>query len=148
MEPISRLVMVTPFNSDIVSLSEDEQLVLLRGCVLCQITREVENGSTRSKNDWKSCKEELGCPIDIFTIDKVDAATAEAIERQAPAVCARTTDGRVIRLMAEDELARCRGSVRDFRGRLLYRLAAVGLTLGPSVGGVSGANSRPPRPAQ
>ena len=77
----------------------------------------------------------------------VSVTTAEAIERQAPAVCARTADGRVIRLMTEDELARCRGSVRDFRGRLLYRLAALGLSLGAGAGGAGGTNSRPPRPA-
>lgn len=142
MEPIARLIMVTPFDSSIASLSADEQLVRLRGCVLCQITRDVDNGSTRTKPEWKNCKEEFGCAIDIFTIDRIDSAIAEAIENQAPAVCARTQNGRVIRLMAEDELARCRGSVPDFRGRLMYRLAAVGLSIGPP----GASSSRPPRP--
>lgn len=143
MEPIARLIMVTPFDSSIASLKADEQLVRLRGCVLCQITRDLDNGSTRAKPEWKSCKEEFGCPIDVVTLDRIDAAIAEAIENQAPAVCAKTQDGRVIRLMAEDELARCRGSVPDFRGRLMYRLAAVGLAIGTPVS----SPSRPPRPS-
>lgn len=142
MEPIARIIMVTPFDSSIVSLSADEQLLLLRGCVLCQITRDLDNGSTRIKPEWKSCKEEFGCPIDIYTFDRIDFVIAEAIENQAPAVCAKMQNGRIIRLMAEDELARCRGSVPDFRGRLMYRLAAVGLTIGTP----SSSPSRPPRP--
>lgn len=129
MERIKRLIMVTPFDSSIASLSVDEQLVLLRGCVLCQITRDVAGGSTRSKSEWKSCKAELGCVIDVLTVDKIDSATAQAIENSAPAVCAETASGKVLRLMAEEELARCRGSVPDFRGRLFYRLAAAGLTI-------------------
>ena len=78
MEPIARLIMVTPFDSSIASLSADEQLVRLRGCVLCQITRDLDNGSTRTKPEWKSCKEEFGCAIDILTIDRIDSAIAEA----------------------------------------------------------------------
>ncbi len=125
---ITKLVMVTPFKSSITSLSEEEQLLMLKGCVLCQITRDVEAGSVRSKAEWRSCKVELGLPIEVLTIDAVPAHVLRMMGRP-PVVCAVFGDDEVVTLLDGTTLARCRGSVADFRGRLLYRIAAFDLEI-------------------
>jgi hypothetical protein len=125
---ISKLVMVTPFKSSITTLSEEEQLLMLKGCVLCQITRDVDAGSTRSKAEWRSCKAELGLPIEVLTVDTVPQHVAIVMGRP-PVVCAVLEDESVVALLDGPSLARCRGSVADFRGRLLYRIAALDLAI-------------------
>jgi len=135
--------MITPFSSDIVGLGADEQLVLLKGCVLCQITRDLANGSTRNKPEWKSCKGELGVTIDVVTLDRADASLLERIARDPPAVFARTTEGTWHLLLDKLGLERCRGSVGDFRGRLMFRLAQLGLAL-PATSSRRGGSSTPP----
>jgi len=125
---IEKLIMVTPFGSGIASLSEEEQLVLLKGCVLCQITRDLDNGSTRSKTDWRACKAELGVEVAIYTLDRADAHLLDVIGHEAPAVCA-LAEGEYHLLLDQAVLARCKGSVADFRGRLGFRASALGLDL-------------------
>lgn len=127
-EPIVRL-QITPFDSSVADLDRDEQLVLLKGCVLCQITRDVDNESTRNKPEWKSCKAELGVPIEVFTMDRVDARLLSAMDGGPPAVFGITESDGVVLLLDRDALERCRGSVTDFRGRLAYRLAVLDLEL-------------------
>ena len=126
MTQVKRLVMVTPFDKSIISLSDAEQLVLLKGCVLCQITRDVANGRTQTKPEWKTCRAEIGVRIDVVTADVAEAAVLEAIGHEPPAVCAETNDGRFVELLGASALARCNGSVSDFRGRLSFRLASLG----------------------
>jgi hypothetical protein len=127
--PIERLIMITPFQSSIELLELEEQLVMLKGCALCRITRDLDNNSTRSKAEWKSCKAQLGVPIDVITIDKISPAIAQAIENRAPAVCAATEDGKIILLLDQESLERCNGRIGDFRGRLMFRAASLDLTL-------------------
>jgi hypothetical protein len=126
---ISRLVMVTPFHSTVAKLAAPEQLVLLKGCVLCQITRDVAAGSIRTKPEWRSCRDELGVRIDVQTVDVIDEDTLRAINSAPPAVCAVMPDGGIHLLLDAPALERCNGSVVDFRGRLLFRIAALGLAL-------------------
>lgn len=121
--------MVTPFDSSIATLSARDQLVKLKGCALCAITRDLENDSTRSKPEWKSCQAEIGVPVEVVTVDRANALTLEALEHRAPGVCAETEDGDVVRLLDKESLARCRGSVPDFRGRLLFRARSLDLLL-------------------
>ena len=127
---VERLIMVTPFDSGIAELSRDDQLVLLKGCVLCQITRDLDNGSTRNKSEWKACKAEIGAPIEIFTVDRAEPRVLALIDNEAPAVCAEVAGGALHLLMDRATLARCKGSVADFRGRLSFRASALGLDLG------------------
>ena len=129
MRRVQSLQMVTPFQSDIAELDRDAQVVLLKGCALCQITRQVDAGSTRNKPEWKSCKAELGVPVEVFALDQASAALLDVIDHRAPAVCALADDGEVLLLLDQEALARCRGSVQDFRGRLAYRLAMLDLSL-------------------
>jgi len=129
MPVVAKLLMITPFGADVADLAEAQQLLLLKGCVLCQITRDLDHDSVRTKPEWRSCKEELGTPVEVVTIDRVPPEIVQLIG-QPPSVCAVLPDGSVVPLLDEAALARCRGSVSDFRGRLLYRLAAAGLTLG------------------
>ncbi len=129
MRTVSRLQMVTPFDAEIADLEKKEQLLMLQGCALCRITRRLDEGSTRSKEEWKSCKAELGVPVEVFTEDVAPRSLLEAIGHAAPAVAAVTSDGETIALMDEAALARCKGSVADLRGRLKYRMAALELAI-------------------
>ncbi|MEZ4448235.1 MAG: hypothetical protein R3B09_02065 [Nannocystaceae bacterium] len=126
---VTRLIMVTPFDSTLGDLDLAEQLVLLKGCVLCRITRDLEAGTTGPKPEWRACKAEIGAPVDVFTVDRAGPAILEVIGGKAPAVCAETDDGAIHQLLDEPALARCKGSVADFRGRLYYRVSALGLQL-------------------
>lgn len=126
---VKRLIMITPFDSSVADLGIAEQLVLLKGCVLCRITRDLDAGSTRSKAEWKACKAEIGAPVEVFTLDRAEPPVVAAIAGQAPAVCAETEDGSFHLLLDEPVLARCNGSVADFRGRLYYRASTLGLQI-------------------
>ncbi len=124
-----RIIFVTPFDKSIADLGRAEQLILLKGCVLCQITRDVANESGRNKPEWKTCKAELGLPTDTYTVDVIGPALREAIGDRAPSTVVETDRGRLVEVLDADALARCKGSVQDFRGRLLYRLAALDLKI-------------------
>jgi len=137
MPEVRSLQMVTPFESSFANLHEREQLLMLQGCALCRITRRLDEGSTRSKQEWKTCRAELGVPVEVFTVDVAPTALLEAVGHRAPAVAAVTRDGRTIALMDPDALERCRGSVADLRGRLAYRLASLGLTLPDAASGAA-----------
>jgi hypothetical protein len=122
---IVRLIMVTPFDSSIATLSAEDQLVKLKGCALCAITRDLEHGSARNKPEWKCCKAEIGVPVEVVTVDRADALTLVALEHRAPGVCAEADDGEVVRVLDDESLERCRGT--DFRGRLLFRARSLDL---------------------
>ncbi|MEZ4382151.1 MAG: hypothetical protein R3A79_12445 [Nannocystaceae bacterium] len=126
---VDRIIMVTPFDSGIAALEHDDQLVLLKGCVLCQITRDLDRGSTRNKPEWRACKAEIGAPIEIFTVDRAAPRVLAAIDDDAPAVLAEV-GGALHLLLDRAALARCKGSVADFRGRLSFRASTLGLELG------------------
>ena len=126
---VARLIMITPFDSSIAQLSDSEQLLLLKGCALCAITRDLENNSTGNKPEWKDCKSELGAPIFVFTLDVIEPRLHALIQGNAPAVCAETEAGELFLLLDPAAIERCKGSVADFRGRLLYRASTLGLSL-------------------
>jgi hypothetical protein len=126
---VRRLILVTPFERGVGELTVEEQLVILKGCALCQITRQLDANSTRNKPEWKQCKAEMGVPIDVHTVDVAEPVVLQAIHRSAPAVCAESEDRRVYLVLDKLALAQCNGSVRDFRGRLKFRLATLGLEL-------------------
>ncbi|MEM1413517.1 MAG: hypothetical protein AAGH15_01385 [Myxococcota bacterium] len=121
--------MLTPFLQDLSTLSLRDQLVELKGCVLCRITRDLENGRTTSKSEWRECKTELGVPVRVVSLQHADPGLVEATGGSAPAVLARTQDGVLELLLDEEALRRCNGRVADLRGRLLYRARARGLAL-------------------
>ncbi len=121
--------MVTPFDSDIAELEMEQQVLLLRGCALCRITRRLDEDRTDAKEEWKTCRAELGVPVEVFTKDVAPGALLEAIGNRAPAVAAVTTHGEIIPLMDEAAIARCKGSVADLRGRLKYRMASLELAM-------------------
>ena len=131
-KPVKRLIFVTPFDRSISEKTREEQFVLLKGCVLCQITRDIARGSGRNKPEWKECKAEIGLHTDTYTLDVLDDAVRELIGGVAPSAVVETYDGELFELLNASALARCKGSVRDFRGRLLYRLAALDLELLPA----------------
>jgi hypothetical protein len=126
---ITRLIMVTPFDSSLARLDEDEQLILLKGCALCTITRDLEHDSLRNKPEWQECKAALGVPISVVTIDVIDKRLRDLIQNEPPAVCAEDVSGQIWLVLDAQALKRCKGSVADFRGRLLYRASMLGLSL-------------------
>jgi hypothetical protein len=126
---ISRLIMITPFDSTITQLSNAEQLLLLKGCALCAITYDLENNNISNKPAWKDCQSELGAPIVVFTLDVIEPRLRTLIQGNAPAVCAETEAGELFLLLDSAAIERCKGSVADFRGRLLYRASSLSLSL-------------------
>lgn len=126
---VREILMLTPFEEDLSTLSTQDQLIQLKGCVLCRITRDVESGSVRSKDEWRTCRSELGAPVRVLPWFEADEELRAAAGGSAPAVLARTEDGDLVPLLDEEALARCNGRVADLRGRLLYRAHARGLAL-------------------
>ena len=118
--------MVTPFEADLRLLSATEQLVTLKGCALCRITRDLDNGSIRSKDEWRTCRQEIGVPVTVFSMRGIPDELREATEGEPPVVLARTLD-RLTLLLNKEALHRCNGKVADLRGRMHFRASAMGL---------------------
>lgn len=132
--PVTRLQLITPFHSSVAELSRDDQLLLLKGCALCRVTREVDLGSTRNKPEWKACKVELGVAIEVFAQNEAPSAVLQALAGDEPPAVFAVAPGQLHLVLNRRSLERCNGSVRDFRGRLGFRLAQLGLTLPPAAG--------------
>jgi hypothetical protein len=114
-QPIERLVLVYNANSGTVSAVIDsmKKLFQLNGCTLCSIT----HGLAGEKDEWKSCKEEIGVEIDYVHRDEVTPALAAVIKDQYPCILAKTADKEVL-LLTPEVLDRCKGSISDLKGRL------------------------------
>jgi hypothetical protein len=80
------------------------------------------------RSEWQACKEVLGVPVDYVHSDEIGGELARAVGHDLPAVVADTGDGLVV-VLGADVLERCRGSVGDFKGRLLTHASMRGLDL-------------------
>jgi hypothetical protein len=98
---------------------------MLKGCALCTIT----HGILGEKAEWKSCKEELGVPIDYVHRDEVSDELKKMTDGKLPCIVAHTVGGEYLLLVAPDVLERCSGSVSELKGKLQYYAAAKGLDL-------------------
>lgn len=121
---IDRLVFIYNADSGRWSAIVDSarKLLAVNGCALCSIT----HGLSGEKSDWKTCRDELGVPIDYVHRDEVGGELREIVGDQLPAVIAVCGDRKVM-LLSPDVLDRCRGSVADFRGRLSTYASMNGL---------------------
>ena len=123
---IQELVLV--FNADSGRLNawldSARKLLGVGECSLCDIT----HGLAGEKQDWAACRSDLGVPVDALHRDELSEPLLHAVDGQFPCVVARTDEG-YERLLGPDVLARCRGSVADFRGRLLTHAAMQDLAL-------------------
>ncbi len=124
---IRRLVLVYNADSGALAALADsaKKLFRLGGCTLCAIT----HGLAGEKRDWQEFREALGVPIVAFHRDDVPASLRPVVIDSLPCVAAETDDGAEI-LLGPDVLARSRGSVADFRGRLETYAAMKSLALG------------------
>jgi len=123
---IDRLIFVFDADSGALSAFFDSAKKALRlgGCALCTIT----HGLTGERSDWRECKEELGVPVDYVHRDEIDEDLRQALVGDLPAVVAEA-EGRKVQLMDREALERCRGSVADLRGRMVYFASTHGLAL-------------------
>ena len=93
-------------------------------CSLCDIT----HGLAGEKQDWVACRQDLGVPVAALHRDELNDSQRQVVDEQFPCVLARTSEG-YERLLGPDVLSRCRGSVADFRGRLLTHAAMHDLAM-------------------
>lgn len=114
---IERLIFVFDADSGALSAFFDSAKKALRlgGCALCTIT----HGLAGERSEWKECKEELGVPVEYVHRDEVTPALHEVLGEELPAVVAEA-GGELVQLMDREVLERCRGSVADLRGRIVY----------------------------
>lgn len=122
---IERLLFVFDADSGILGATADSIRKLLRidGCDLCAIT----HGLVSEKGEMRSCREELGVPVDYLHRDELSPEVRRVAGR-LPAVVARTRQGHVL-LLDRETIARCRGSVADLRGKLSFHAARLDLEL-------------------
>ncbi len=119
-QQIRRLILI--YNADsgkLNALVDSARKVLrLNGCSLCSIT----HGLAGEKAEWRSCRAEIGVPIDTLHRDEIFGPLKQLVGDSLPCVVAETGDGPRL-LLTPDVLERCRGSVDDFKGRLLTHAA-------------------------
>ena len=127
---VDKLVLLYDANSGAWGAVVDsaKKMLMLKGCPLCSIT----HGIVGERADWKSCRDELGVPVDYLHRDELTGETARlAMEVGLPCVLAES-GGQLVPLLGPDVLERCRGSVAEFRGKLHYYASAKELDLGAS----------------
>jgi hypothetical protein len=105
-------------------LDSTKKLLMIGGCALCAIT----HGILGEKNEWKECREELGVPITYYHKDEIPEFLKGKVAGHLPCIVALV--GKIYVILLEPAvLKRCRGDVRDLKGRINYYLAANNLTL-------------------
>ncbi|MFQ5768664.1 MAG: hypothetical protein ACE5ID_11880, partial [Acidobacteriota bacterium] len=90
-----------------------KKLLMLQGCALCSITHSL----TGEKSEWRTCREEIGVPIDYRHQDDVDNGLAEVVQGRVPCIVAAVAN-HLEMLLTPEMLTRCRGNVADLKGRL------------------------------
>ena len=125
---IDRLSFIFDANSGFAAAVVDSvrKVIRLNGCDLCTIT----HGITGEKSEMVSCRESLGVPVDYVHRDEMDAEMIEVTGNRLPAVVAHSGSSAWL-LLDRDAIARCKGSVSDFRGKLAFFAAKLGLALPP-----------------
>ncbi|NJL27837.1 MAG: hypothetical protein HC897_08025 [Thermoanaerobaculia bacterium] len=125
-QAVHKLILVYAADSGKLSAFVDSarKLFKLKGCTLCSIT----HGLAGEKGEWRECREELGLPVDYLHRDELGSELRNVVGEQLPCVLAQTDSGTVL-LLGPDVLERCRGSVDDFKGRLLTHAAMRDLEL-------------------
>jgi hypothetical protein len=123
---IERLIFIFDADSGAMGAIVDtaRKLLMIKGCALCQIT----HGVIGEKQDWKSCKEELGVPIDYLHRDDIPPSLESKVRENLPCIVAQV-DGESLILLKPDVINRCRGGVADLRGRLRFYAGARNLEL-------------------
>ena len=103
-----------------------KKILMINGCALCSIT----HGLTSEKDEWRTCRDELGIQIDYIHRDELTTDLRFLVGDALPSVVAVAGEEYHILLTAE-VLDRCKGSVADFRGRLYAFATMKGLEFPP-----------------
>lgn len=123
---IDRLLFIYDADRGPVSAFIDsaKKLLMVKGCALCSIT----HGTLGEKGEWKSCRDELGVPIDYVHRDEVTEELGKIVGDNLPCIVA-WADNEYILFITPDVLERCRGSAADLLGRIEFRASMQGLVL-------------------
>lgn len=127
---VKKLVFIYSADSGAVNAMVDSARKLLRinGCALCAVT----HGLVAEKSEWRSCDQALGVHIDYLHRDEVPDGLKPLVAGQLPCVVAVPEEGEPLVLLDAETIQRCRGSVQDLRGKLLFWAARHGLSLDPA----------------
>ena len=123
---IERLFFIFNADSGLLSAIADsaKKLLSINGCTLCSLTHSLAG----EKNEWKSCKESIGVGVEYLHRDELSPELRRTIGDDLPCVAAEA-GGEIVVLLSSETIARCKGSVPDFRGRLQTYAAMKGLDL-------------------
>lgn len=129
---VERLILI--FNAESGALAaivdSTKKLFMLKGCTLCSIT----HGILGEKSEWKSCKEEIGVPVDYLHRDEVPEPMRRTVGQRLPCIVAQV--GReFILLLTPEILERCKGNVADLKGKIAYHAATKNLEIPAAAGG-------------
>ncbi len=126
-EEVDRLIFVFDADSGAWDALVDSAKKVLRidGCNLCQIT----HGLVAEKPEWRECRKALGVPVEYVHRDELQGELAALVEGRLPAIIA-DHGGQLTLLLDGSAIGRCRGSVEDLRGKLLFHAAKHALQLG------------------
>ena len=119
---IVRLCLVYDANSGKLGawIDSTRKILMIKGCALCTIT----HGITGERQEWRSCKAQVGVPIDYFHRDDMPAPIATAA-RALPCILAEIEGGEFEMLLPPESLAECGGSVSLVPSRGSERAGAV-----------------------
>lgn len=124
--PIDRLILVYAADSGTLAAVMDsaKKLLKLQGCTLCAIT----HGILGEKDEWKDCKAELGVMVDYLHQDEIDESTRRLVGQDLPCIVAEAGAERLV-LLGPEVLSRCRASVAELKGKILWHARAKGLAV-------------------
>lgn len=122
---VDRLLFIFDADSGVLDAVVDSARKLLRigGCALCAIT----HGLATEKGEMRACRDELGVPVDYVHKDEIPDHLRPLCP-ELPCVIATTGDDDIL-LLRRETIERCRGSVADLRGKLLFHAAKHDLDL-------------------
>ncbi|MEM7395057.1 MAG: hypothetical protein AAF492_22225, partial [Verrucomicrobiota bacterium] len=89
---------------------------------------DLTHGTFGERNSWKSCKQEIGVPIEYLHRDEIPQNLQDVVGDQIPSVVART-NGSFVLLLKPEVIGRCKGNVSDLKGRLRHFAAINDLSL-------------------
>jgi hypothetical protein len=112
---IERLLFIYDADSGALSAIADSarKLLSINGCPLCSLTHSLAG----EKREWKTRKEGIGVPVDYVHRDELTEQMKAVVGTSLPCVVAKAA-GEMTILLTPDVIARCKGGIADFRGRL------------------------------
>jgi len=124
--PVDRLIFLFDADSGAWDAFVDSAKKVLRidGCALCQIT----HGLVTEKSEWRECAEAFGVPVEYLHRDEIPEDLAPLVEGKLPCIVA-DHGGEMTLLLDAQTISRCRGSVEDLRGKLLFHAAKHDLAI-------------------